>query len=664
MSQNGSAVTPAVHQPPALLPAAEDCATWEWDLRSGAVRVSAAVLDLLGGDAAAVGDRWAAFRERIAPADRAHVAEVVRSALEHGERWAVRFRVLVPDGPPAEVLEHGYIVRGSGAPVQALGVLSLAAPRADAGAQAGPAQLSEDEFHTFIDALPQLAWTARPDGWVDFYNRQWFEYTGTTFEQMEGWGWIQVHDPNDLPRMLRIWRNAHVTGQPWEDEFRMRRGRDGMLRWHLSRALPYRDANGRIVRWFGTNTDIHDQKLAAEEYSRLLARERRVRREAEAANRAKDEFLALVSHELRTPLNAVLGWAQILRRFDLNDVKRREGLEKIERNAQLQAKLIEDLLDISRIITGKLAIGADPVDLGAAVAAAVETARPSALARSIELSFADESGGARVAGSAHRVEQIAGNLLSNAIKFSKEGGRVEVALRRAGGTVELVVRDEGEGIGPELLPHLFERFRQADSSSTRRFGGLGLGLFVVGGLAPQHPPAVDAPRPRPGRGATFTVRLPLLGEAAAEAPPPLSSPDGETADAAVSLAGIKVLGVDDEPSSRDVLAEVLHGCGATVTLAGSVHEALRAFKIDPPDVVVSDIAMPELDGYALIQRVREMGDPSARRTPVIALTAYASLQDRERALAAGFDRYLSKPLDAARLSRLIADLVRERVTAA
>ncbi len=656
------AFAPSSSDAAGLLAAAPGTAAWEWDLADGTARFSAAVADLLGVPAGELRPAWATFRARVMPGDLPHVEEAVRAALEHGERWAVRYRLRREEGPPAEVLERGFVVRHGGRAVQALGVLLVedAAARDATGARPRM-ELSQEQFHTFVDSLPQLAWTAGPDGWLDFYNKRWFEYTGTTFDQMEGWGWIQVHDPNDLPRMLRIWRNAHVTGQPWEDEFRMRRGSDGMLRWHLSRAMPFRDASGRVVRWFGTNTDIHDQKLAAEEYSRLLAREQRARQEAESANRTKDDFLALVSHELRTPLNAIVGWAQILRSPGVEDAKRQRGMEKIENNAWQQARLIEDLLDISRILTGKLAVELEVVELGAVVRAAVETARPSADARRVALTFTDESGAAAMRGSSGRLQQIVGNLLSNAIKFTNEGGQVDVTLRRAEADLEIVVRDDGEGITADFVPHLFERFRQASTSSTRRHGGLGLGLFIVRELTQTHGGEVEVTSEGAGRGATFTVRLPAL--AAGTSPAPLArSRDDEETDRAVSLAGIKVLGVDDERSARDVLAEILHSCGATVTLAGSVHEALRAFKLDRPDVVVSDIAMPEQDGYALITKIRQLGDPAARSTPVIALTAYASLQDRERALQSGFDRYLPKPLNAARLSRLVADLARERVT--
>jgi hypothetical protein len=631
--------------------AVSSSATWEWDLRTGEVQYGAGALELVG--VALLEPTRSAWLAHVARKDLASLEETVRAALARGERWSVRYGIQRAGGALIEVEERGFVVRHEGRAVRALGVL-----RSDELMQPAPAPMNEAQFRMFVDWVPQLAWTAGPDGWLDWYNRRWFEYTGTTLEQMEGWGWVSVHDPADLPRMLRIWRNAIMTGQPWEDEFRLRRGSDGMLRWHLSRATPFRDASGRILRWFGTNTDIHDQKLAAEEYSRLLAREQQARREAEEANRAKDEFLAIVSHELRTPLNAILGWAQLLQTGALDEAKQHKAIEKIASNARLQGKLIEDLLDVSRIITGKLSMDLDALELAAVVRAAVETQRPSAEAKGVVLDMQDDAGGARVRGNAGRLQQIVGNLLANAIKFTPAGKSVMVTVRRAQQNVEIVVRDEGEGIPAAFLPRLFQRFRQADSSSTRRHGGLGLGLSIVRELVEKHEGEVSAASEGVGRGATFTVRLPELCETG---PSARRQAEAGEAKSSVPLTGIKVLAVDDDLGAREVLSEILLSLGATVTLASSVHEALRAFKLDRPDVVLGDIAMPELDGYALVERIRALPDPAARRTPIIAFTAYASQEDRDRALRAGFDRYLSKPVDPARLSRLIAAAVQERV---
>jgi CheY-like chemotaxis protein len=318
---------------------------------------------------------------------------------------------------------------------------------------------------------------------------------------------------------------------------------------------------------------------------------------------------------------------------------------------------VEDLLDASRIIGGKLKVDLCPVDACAAVRAAVETARPAAEAKGVIVELRSSAGPCPVRADAARLQQIVSNLLGNAINFTERGRRVHVSVRCGGARVEIEVRDEGEGIEADFLPHLFSRFTQADRTSTRRHGGLGLGLAIVRQLVELHGGEISAHSDGLGKGAAFTVRLPALSEAEAlGAAAPLPA---EAEAPAVPLVGIKVLAVDDEPSAREVLAEVLLSCGATVTLASGVHEALRAFKLDPPDAVVSDIAMPELDGYALVERIRALPAPAAR-TPVIALTAYASLQDRERALRLGFDRHLPKPIEPGPLSRAIADLVRRR----
>jgi CheY-like chemotaxis protein len=303
------------------------------------------------------------------------------------------------------------------------------------------------------------------------------------------------------------------------------------------------------------------------------------------------------------------------------------------------------------------------VELWPVVSAAVEAARPCADAGGISLSLRDESPRAHVRGDAGRLRQVVGNLLHNAIKFTPRGRAVCVTLRRAGAAVETEVRDEGAGIPADFLPHLFERFRQAAGGTARAHGGMGLGLAIARQIVELCGGEITAVSDGEGEGATFTVRLPELTDAESTSPAV-----GATASAApapaVSLAGLKVLAVDDERSSREIVAEVLLSCGATVTLASGVHEALRALKVDRPDVIVSDIGMPELDGYALVAKVRELPDPEARRTPIIALTAYASLQDREQALRRGFDRYLVKPLDPGPLSRMVAELARSRLVPA
>lgn len=644
---------------------------WDWELATNRIHWSGTGGDLFCCMAGEIDPdpRW--WHGRIHPEDRDRVtAGLHRMVHEGSSRWSASYRVRDQNGAYVQVLDRAFVIRHEGRPVRVVGVLSRddlpQHPQEDRGSLLARLEQSERELRTFVESLPLLTWTATADGWFDFYNQRWYEYTGTTFEEMEGWGWIVVHDAYDLPRMLRVWSNALATGLPWEDEFRLRRASDGMLRWHLSRAMPLHDEQGRVVRWFGTNTDIHDQKLALEERSLLLTREQIARRKAEAASRAKDEFLAVVSHELRTPLNAIVGWTHLLRSGSLDADKQMAAIEKIERNARLQAKLVEDLLDVARIISDKLQIDLDALDATVAVQGAIDALGPEAEARNIAIDFVCDASTARVYGNAERLQQVVANLLGNAIKFSEPGQRIDVRIACEAEQVRIEVKDRGKGIPASFLPHLFERFRQADSSSTRQHGGLGLGLSIARHLVELHGGHLTAYSEGEGKGATFAVILPALSRAISV---PLAGTDGRQINGQVdalvirSLAGVKVLAVDDEASARDVMAEVLLACGATVTMAGSVQDALGHFKIDRPDVVVSDIAMPGVDGYGLVEQIRALADPAAAVTPIIALTAYASAEDRRRALDAGFDYHLAKPLDPVILSNLIAEIVKERLLA-
>jgi PAS domain S-box-containing protein len=382
----------------------------------------------------------------------------------------------------------------------------------------------------------------------------------------------------------------------------------------------------------------------------------RLYRAAQDANRLKDEFLATLSHELRTPLNAILGWSNLMRDGALDEATQQHAIESIHRNAALQTSLISDLLDVSRIVSGKLAFEARPTRLDAVVLGAVDTARPAATAKGITIHLTLDDTVPPVEGDAARLQQVVWNLLSNAIKFTPRDGHVEVVLRRSGDDAEVQVRDTGEGISPEFLPHLFERFRQADSSSTRVHGGLGLGLSLVRHLVELHGGTVTASSAGRGRGATFTVRLPLSRIADKPMPPPAeAAPPAE-----VRLDDIRVLVVDDQADARDLIAFVLRRYGARVTTAASVAEGLAAFDRERPDVMLGDIEMPTENGYALIRAVRARPAHEGGGTPAAALTAHARPEDRERALAAGYQLHIAKPVDPQRLAAAVADLVSPR----
>ncbi len=391
----------------------------------------------------------------------------------------------------------------------------------------------------------------------------------------------------------------------------------------------------------------------------------RLYRKAQEANRLKDEFLATVSHELRTPLTAILGWASMLRKTEFDRQTARNALETIERNARAQSQIIEDLLDVSRIVTGKLRLDVRQVEPASFIDAAVESVRPAADAKGVRLSKALDTGSVALSGDPARLQQITWNLLTNAIKFTPRGGRVEIRLARTGSNVEMAVSDTGAGIKPEFLPYVFDRFRQADSSTTRRHGGLGLGLSIVRHLVELHGGTVRAESAGEGQGSTFTVTLPvapLYRKASGEARATHTRADVRAGveDCPEEIAGLKILVVDDEEDTRNLLSVVLGECGAEVLTAGTAREALEHAARSMPDVLISDIGMPDEDGFELIRRVRELPAESGGGVPAIALTAYARAEDRLRVLRSGYQMHVPKPVEMAELLAVIASLVRRK----
>ena len=383
----------------------------------------------------------------------------------------------------------------------------------------------------------------------------------------------------------------------------------------------------------------------------------RVYAEAEGANRAKDQFLATLSHELRTPLTAMLGWVLMLQSGRLNREEAASALASIERNTRLQTQLINDLLDISRIVAGKLQLDRRPVDLRLVIDHALDSVKRATEDKRLTVACAIASDAAWVPGDAVRLEQIVVNLLGNAVKFTPEGGHVEIRLEAEGGFARFTVSDTGQGIDPAELPHVFDSFRQADSSTTRRHGGLGLGLAIVRRLVAMHQGDVQAASAGKGRGATFTVRLPLLPDSARPAPGPVAETRRSRDDGGLPrLDGLRVLVVEDDEDSRLFVESVLSGCGADVRVAASAETALDVLASTYVDVMVSDIGMPGTDGYDLIARVRARERQHGGRIPAIALTAYASEEDRDRALAAGFSAHVAKPVSPAALARAVAEL--------
>ncbi|HEU4404493.1 MAG TPA: ATP-binding protein, partial [Polyangiaceae bacterium] len=670
---------------------------------------------------------------------------------------------------------------------------------------------SERKYRFLADATPEIVWTESPDGRMTYVNRRFVEYTGVPPERAVGTGWGATLHPDDVRRFRGCRERAARDVDAFEVECRLRR-RDGAFRWFLVRAVPRHDAHGAVIEWVGTATDIDDWKRAEAEREALLARERAARELAVEASRSKDEFLASVTHELRAPLNAIGGWAQLLDDDAIDAKHRRRALEVIKANVEVQARLIDDLLDVGRITSGKLRLAVGPLRPDAVVRAALDMVRPAADAKRIALEASLDQVG-EIQGDAGRLQQVASNLLTNAVKFTPEGGRVEVRLQRRGAHVELRVADNGPGIEPSFLPHVFDRFRQAKAGQGGAKGGLGLGLSIVKSLVELHGGAVSVESEGPGRGATFVVLLPTpsafrnalppgvrtpsapdpdelatpplgSGMSGREAPPPGSGMSGREApppgsglaaraapprdrDASApnpgspapaasgygavlppppapptpsvrssglpapaappprrtapsapglgstpaggspaakaspprpatqpptpgaegapepsvrmlrpydpdatpvrptsrrlanqrQLEGVRVLIVDDDADARYFVATTLRAHGAEVVGAESAHEAFYLFQRTKPDVLVSDISMPNEDGCSLVRNVRRLSPEAGGNAPAVALTALDRPDDRARALLAGFTMYLIKPTTEGEFVTVLAKLV-------
>jgi PAS domain S-box-containing protein len=505
---------------------------------------------------------------------------------------------------------------------------------------------SEQNLATLAQTLPQLVWMSRPDGYIFWYNRNWYDYTGTQPEQMENEGWKAVHDPEILPQVISRWQYSLETGAPFEMEFPLRR-HDGQFRWFLTRVNPLRDANGEIIRWFGTNTDIEEM--------------RQMRIQAENANRLKDDFLATLSHELRTPLNAILGWSQIVRTRKLGETEMQNALSIIDRSARAQKQLIEDILDVSRIITGKFRLDVQAIDLIKVITAAIETARPGAEAKNIRLQMLLDPEATNISGDPDRLQQVVWNLLSNAVKFTPKNGRIQVRLERINSHVEITVSDTGKGIEAEFLPFIFDRFRQFDGSMTRRQGGLGLGLALVRQIVELHGGTVSVDSKGRDLGAVFSIHLPLLPlrvEPLSDVP--RVHPEAEEGfideEIKADLTGLRILIVDDEADSREMLRLTLENRGANIVSASSAAQALKAFEAEKFDLLISDIGMPDEDGFSLIKKIRKLPVTNGGKTPALALTAYARAEDRIKALQSGFQMHISKPIDLSELTAVVASM--------
>jgi PAS domain S-box-containing protein len=453
---------------------------------------------------------------------------------------------------------------------------------------------------------------------------------------------------------------AEIRADRRVDHFEtVRRRKDGREINVSLTVSPIRDPDGRIIGASKIARDISDRIAVQNERESLLEAERAARAEADRANRMKDEFLSTVSHEIRTPLNAILGWAQILRTGKVPPKDFEQGLEIIERNSRAQAQLIEDLLDMSRIITGRIRLDVQRVDLAAIIESALTSLRPAAQGRGIELEPVLDRSTPSVNGDPVRLNQVVWNLLSNAIKFTPQGGSVKIILDHGGGNARIVVADSGQGIDPNFLPYVFDRFRQGDSSTRRQYGGLGLGLAIVKQLVELHGGQVRAESPGLGQGATFSITLPIKAPTDVEYDP-VSTADLD--DRPSILAGLRVLVVDDDGDARALVERILRGSQADVTTAASAREAVNRLREERPDVLLSDIGMPEEDGYDLIRKVRSLDAGEGGAVPAAALTAFARSEDRRRALMAGYQTHVAKPIEPAELLAVVASLAGRTAT--
>lgn len=627
--------------------------SWEWDIQTGEVYWSANLERLFGMAPGSFDGRYETVMAMIHPDDRPFVQQAIHRAVYEGQEYNIEFRFMDQHGHTRWAVGRGQVFyNAAGTPIRMAGIDLDISERKHAEASV---QKSEERLRMALNATNQGLYDLNVQTGQTIVSAEYARMLGYDPEEFEetNQAWRDRLHPDDVAAVYRVYEE-YVAGL--RDEYRVefrQRTKTGDWLWILSigRIVEW-DAEGKPLRMLGTHTDIHDRKEIEAERARLLAREQAARQQAESASRMKDEFLAIVSHELRSPLNGILGWSRLLRSRQLDPGTTEKALASIERNAQAQTQLIEDLLDISRIIRGTVRLTLRPVGLIPIVQASLDTIRPTAEAKSIHLvSHLDPNAGL-VSGDSDRLQQIIWNLLSNAVKFTPNGGQVDIRLYRVDHHVRIAVTDTGKGISPEFLPHVFDRFRQADATTTRHQGGLGLGLAIVRSLVELHGGTIWVESPGEGLGATFTLELPLLSDGQASNGSFIPAASGHP----TSLEHVRVLVVDDETDTREFLAIALEQFGAAVTTAASAAEAFARFQQDPPDILLSDIGMPEEDGYSLIQRIRALPPELGGQVPAAALTAYVRGDDRLEALQAGFQLHVPKPIEPLRLLQVVSQL--------
>ncbi|CAN5723495.1 ATP-binding protein [soil metagenome] len=603
--------------------------------------------------------RNGAWASVVHEADLPAVVEAWKRSQESGTPLAIEMRLKMLDGQFRWHAVNVYPSKEGGGKVAEW--FGSATDIDDSRHAADTLRESEERFRNLADSSPVLIWMSDTTKACTWFNKPWREFTGRTQDQEVGHGWTTGVHPDDYEDCMKIFNDNFDSRQTFERDYRLRR-HDGQYRWIIDRGIPLFNSDGTFVGYMGGCIDIHERKENEDNKEALLRIEQTAREEAERTALLKDEFLATVSHEMRTPLTAMLGWVQLLRAGNLPSETIPQALETIERNARSQAKLIDDLLDMSRILAGRLRLDVQQVNVAEAAEAALAAAEPSAAAKKIRLVRVLDTKAGPVSGDPNRLQQVIWNLLSNSIKFTPSGGEVTVTLERVNSHIEISVQDTGEGISSEFLPHVFDRFRQQDATTMRKHQGLGLGLSIVKQLVELHGGSVRARSPGIDHGSTFVVSLPVvaapLGPSYSQERAPTVPSTARREESLPSLLGVKVLIVDDDADARELLRSILAHQGASARTAGSVKEAMTQFENRVPDVLLSDIGMPGEDGYELIRKIRNFPREKGGQLPAVALTAFARSDDRRRVISAGFHMHLAKPVEPAELVTVVASLAK------
>ncbi|TWT72727.1 Autoinducer 2 sensor kinase/phosphatase LuxQ [Posidoniimonas polymericola] len=604
---------------------------FEWLILENRVYWSPELEELYGIEPGRFGGTFDDWAKRVLPEDSEKIRQNVAEWMQQRrEDCAYEFRAILPDGSHRWMSGHArFFYREDGTPERMIGV-NVRMDLLKSVQQA--LEESEERFRALADHMSQLAWMADSEGYIFWYNRRWYEYTGTTLEEMQGWGWKKVHHPDHVDRVAEKIQKCWDSGEVWEDTFPLR-GRDGRYRWFLSRAMPMRDAQGEIVRWLGTNTDITDQRDAEEAL-----------READSK---KNEFLAMLAHELRNPLAPIRSGLDLLL-LGVNTPEQSRALEIMRRQTSQLTRLIDDLLDVSRVMRGKITLQKAPVEVRQVITQAVEACRPFLDDRRHEFRLVEHPEPIWLDADAARLAQVLGNLLNNAAKYTEDCGRVTLTTSAAGDKAVIEVADTGIGIEPSLLPDVFELFTQSTRSLDRSQGGLGIGLTVVEQMIRLHDGSVTVASEGLGHGSTFTVTLPTI------AAPTGVSAASWSPDASEVSRPRKILIVDDNQSAAYLLSRLLGKLGEfEIETAADGPEALAAAETFGPELVFLDIGLPRMDGYEVARRLRERG---GERPAIVALSGYSREARDDPGRDGCFDRRLVKPADIGALERVLAEL--------